>query len=453
MSAQPHARVESDGPVAVVERGSTAARLAARLAAVRERTALLVQQLSDDALNAVHSPLMSPIAWDLGHIATFEDLWLAQSAFGRPALRDELGGVYDPAAAPRSERGSLPYLRSEDVLAYMDEVRERVLDLLAAADLSPSGGRLLEHGFVYEMVLRHEQQHTETILQTLQIMTSERYVPPARSALAAAGERPRETALVPAGPFDMGAPQGGFAYDNERPRHVVDVAAFRIDRTPVTNGEFLEFVGDGGYERAELWSAEGRRWREREQAGAPLYWRRDGDAWLARSFSDWAAVDPDLPVCHVSWFEADAYARWAGKRLPTEAEWEKAAAWDPAAGASLALPWGDGDAGPEQANLDQLGYGCAPAGAYAAGESPLGVRQAIGDVWEWTASGFERYPGFEAFPYPEYSQDFFGGPFRVLRGGSWATQAGAVTNTFRNWDHPQRRQIFAGFRCAQEAEG
>jgi iron(II)-dependent oxidoreductase len=452
MSAQPHARVERDGPVAVVAHGISPGRLAERMEAVRARTALLVDQLSDDALNAVHSPLMSPIAWDLGHIATFEDLWLAQAAFGRPPLREELGGVYDPAAAPRSERGELPFLRSEDVFAYMSDVRERVLDLLDGADLSPSGGRLLEGAFVYEMVLRHEQQHTETILQTLQIMTSDRYAPVGRRPLPAPGERPRDMALVPGGGFEMGAPPDGFAYDNERPRHVARTAPFLVDRTPVTNGDFLEFVEDGGYARPDCWSPEGREWRARAAAEAPAYWRRDGDGWQERSFSRWVEVDPDLPVCHVSWFEADAYARWAGKRLPTEAEWEKAAAWDPATGESRPLPWSERDAGPDHANLDQLGWGRAPAGACAAGESPVGMRQAIGDVWEWTASGFDGYPGFEAFPYPEYSQDFFGGPFRVLRGGSWATQAGAVTATFRNWDHPQRRQIFAGFRCAQGAE-
>jgi iron(II)-dependent oxidoreductase len=448
MSAPPPARVERDGLSAaiVADRprpgdGVAAEALATRLASVRSRTALLVEQLSDATLNAVHSPLMSPIAWDLGHIATFEDLWLAQSPFGRAPLREELGGVYDPAAAPRSDRGRLAFLRSEDVFAYMDDVRARVLGLLADADLSRSGGPLLADGFVYEMVLRHEQQHTETILQTLQIMASDRYEPPARRPLPATADRPREMTTVPAGAFEMGAPAGGFAYDNERPAHVRDVDAFAVDRTPVTNGDFLRFIEDDGYRRAELWSPEGWRWRTAEAVEAveaPAYWRRADGAWLVRSFARWAEVDAASPVCHVSWFEADAYARWAGKRLPTEAEWERA---------SL----GAATDAPGRANLDQLAFGCAPAGSYADGESRCGMRQAIGDVWEWTASGFEAYPGFVAFPYPEYSQDFFGGPFKVLRGGSWATQAGAVTNSFRNWDHPQRRQIFAGFRCAGDA--
>ncbi len=411
--------------------------IARRLDAVRARTMLLVEGVSDEALNTVHSPLMSPIAWDLGHIATFEDLWLSRSAFGKAMLREPLGEVYDPNTAPRSERGGLPYLRSEDAFRYMGEVRARVLDMLDGADLSPDSTPLLRDAFVFEMVLRHEQQHTETILQTLQLMTSDEYVPPRRRTLPEAEPGAAEV-LVPAGSFEMGAEPDGFAYDNERPRHSRDVEAFRIDRTPVANGAYLDFIADGGYERPELWSAQGWEWRTGQNATAPGNWRLEAGQWVVRSFAQWAAVDPRLPVCHVSWFEADAFARWAGKRLPTEAEWERAAAG--------ALDSED------CANLDQLAFACAPAGAYTRGESDFGLRQALGDVWEWTASGFDAYAGFEAFPYPEYSQDFFGGPFKVLRGGSWATQPGAVTTTFRNWDHPERRQIFAGFRCAADVE-
>src|SRR5215207_8516134 len=217
----------------------SAASVMQRLDAVRDRTLLLVEQISDDTLNAVHSPLMSPIVWDLGHIATFEDLWLAQATFGLPMLREALGQVYDPNAAPRSERGDLPFLRSEDAFRYMGEVRARTLELLDGADLSPSGDRLLRDGFVFDMVLRHEQQHTETILQTLQLMTSDRYDPPRRQELA--------------GRHRIGASGPGFAYDNERPAHVVEVSPFLIDRAPVANGAFGEFIEDGGYARPECW--------------------------------------------------------------------------------------------------------------------------------------------------------------------------------------------------------
>jgi iron(II)-dependent oxidoreductase len=431
---------------------STRASIAARLEETRARTLLLIGGVSEEALNQVHDPLMSPIAWDLGHIATFEDLWLAQNPFDRPPLRGDLADVYDPFTAPRDRRGALPYLRVDDALRHMEAVRGRTLGLLEGADLGESGGALLANAFVYEMVLRHEQQHCETILQTLQIMTTEPYEPPARRRLPPAGRIAGEMAFVPAGPFEMGAPARGFAYDNERPRHASAVEAFLIDRVPVTNGDMLEFIEDGGYSRSDLGGSEGWAWRRREDANMPRYWERSGGGYVVRSFAQEQALDATLPVCHVSWHEADAYARWAGKRLPTETEWEKAAAWNPAAGDSRPQPWGSYPANEQVANLDQLAFGCAPSGAYARGESACGMRQAAGDVWEWTASAFEGYRGFRAFPYREYSEEFFGGPYRVLRGGSWATRPDAVSNTFRNWDHPERRQIFAGFRCAADVE-
>jgi iron(II)-dependent oxidoreductase len=436
------------------------AEIAKRLEAVRERTLLLVESLSEDGLNAVHDPLMSPIVWDLGHMATFEDLWLAQVPFGKAPLRAGLGRIYDPFTAPRSERGELPYLRSGECHAYMASVRERVLDCLDSANLSEGAGRLLAGGFVYELLLRHEQQHSETILQTLQIMTSEAYRPhrvfetplaPPSAMEASAPTNGREMVLVPGGPFEMGAGEAGFAYDNERPRHVRELVPFLIDTMPVTNAEMIGFIADAGYERRELWSDVGWQWRERRQASLPRYWRREGNGFAVRSFDAWEEVDPARPVCHVSWFEADAFARYAGKRLPTEAEWEKAASWDD--GAKRAHPWGEEPPDRGRANLDQLAFRTAPAGAYPAGAATSGARQLIGDVWEWTASPFTSYEGFEAFPYSEYSEPFFDGPYRVLRGGSWATQPDAVTSTFRNWDYPERRQLFAGFRCAKDPGG
>ena len=441
-------------PIATESLPTSRATILERLGKARERTLSLVESLSEDALNRVHDPLMSPVVWDLGHIATFEDLWLAQNAFGAPPLRAELGRVYDPFTAARSERGELPYLRSEDCLRYMEAVRTRTLELLESADLSSEASPLLAGGFVYEMILRHEQQHSETILQTLQLMRDPEYTPHRAYETAPAAERPQDMLLVPEGPFEMGAsPLGGsgFSYDNERPLHEVEGAAFYIDPTPVTNGDFIEFITDRGYERPELWSESGRRWLEKGSR-LPRYWSRDGDGFCVRSFDEVDRVDPRRPLCHVCWYEADAYARYAGKRLPTEAEWEKAASWDAEAQAKQLYPWGDAAPTRELANLDQLAFGTARAGAYEDGASPCGALQMLGEVWEWTASGFEGYPGFEAFPYPEYSEEFFGGPYRVLRGGAWATQPEAVTNTFRNWDYPERRQIFSGLRCARDAE-
>ena len=321
------------------------ADLLSRLATVRARTLALVESLSEDALNRVHDPLMSPIVWDLGHVATFEDLWLAQNAFGVPPLREGLDRVYDPFTAPRSERAELPYLRSEVCLGYLEEVRARTLELLSTADLTSDGGPLLAGGLVYELILRHEMQHSETILQTLQIMTAEAYRPPRAAETATAPKpAPKEMVLVPGGTFEMGAPaqlRGTvFAYDNELPAHEVTLRAFHIDRAPVTNGDYIAFIEDGGYDRPELWSAAGRAWLAEKDRRLPRYWSHDADGFAVRSFADVERVDPGRPLCHVSWHEADAYARYAGKRLPTEAEWEKAASLGRLGSCEAPLPVG-----------------------------------------------------------------------------------------------------------------
>jgi iron(II)-dependent oxidoreductase len=267
--------------------------------------------------------------------------------------------------------------------------------------------------------------------------------PPPPSAGPVTGE-----ALIPGGAFTMGTSTEPWALDNERPAHPVDVAAFFIDRAPVTNAWYAEFVDAGGYDDPRWWSASG--WAQRQHAGwtAPLHWHGDG---TYTRFGVRVPIVPDEPVVHVCWYEAEAFAAWAGKRLPTEAEWEKAARYDPATGRSRRYPWGDEDPAPAHANLGQRHLAPAPVGAYPAGASPHGVQQLIGDVWEWTASDFHGYPGFAPFPYREYSEVFFGNEYKVLRGGSFGTDATACRGTFRNWDYPVRRQIFSGFRCARDA--
>jgi iron(II)-dependent oxidoreductase len=387
----------------------------AALEEARQRTLLLVAPLSDDQLDVQHSPLLSPLAWDLGHIAAFEDLWLARRSARLPGLRPDLDEVYDATETPRPKRGDLPFLRAPEARSFMEEVRKRV--------------RTLEPDpFVWEMIVQHEHQHNETMLQALKL-APEGFYRPERRPLPSEGAEPG-LVRIEAGPVQMGAGEEGFAYDNERPRHEVDLPAFEIDRIPVTNGQYLEFVEDGGYRRPELWTEEGWAWRSEEDVERPLFWTEDG---RERSFERSDPLDPRLPVMHVSWYEADAFARWRGVRLPTEAEWEKAAE------------------GCEPGNVDQLGFGPAPAGAYPDGASRHGVLGLIGDCWEWTSTEFGGYPGFRAYPYREYSEIFFDDGYLVLRGGSWATRPAVARATFRNWDWPQRRQIFAGFRCSRDA--
>jgi iron(II)-dependent oxidoreductase len=418
------------------------------LSDARERTLWLVESLSDADLERVHDPLMSPLVWDLGHIAAFEDLWVSGRGTGMAPLRPDLMEVYDATETPRAHRGDLPYLRCAGALEYMERVRERALRVLDGMDLSPGLGDLHSGGFLWELLVQHEHQHNETMLQCLQLAAPGTYTPPRRAVPPAPADPPRGMARVEAGRSEQGDAGVWFAYDNERPRHEVELGAFEIDRLPVTNGDYARFVEDRGYSRPELWRAAGWEWRSREGIERPLYWSADGSE---RRFDRVADIDPTRPATHVSWYEADAFARWAGKRLPTEAEWEKAAAWGPFASGPRRQPWGHEPPSHELANLDQTAFGPAPAGAYPEGASAYGVLGMVGDAWEWTASAFTGYPGFRAYPYSEYSELFFGPDYRVLRGGSWATRTRVIRNTMRNWDYPQRRQIFAGFRCARDA--
>jgi len=394
----------------------------------REQTIGIVSGIGDDDLERVHSPLMSPLVWDLGHIAAFEDLWLAHRHGGLELLRPDLMDVYDAFETPRAGRGELPYLRRAEADEFLTDVRRRVRELE------------LPEGIAHELVERHERQHGETMLQTLNL---------ARIARPRAAGEPTgpgglsglELVEVPGGAFQLGAGPDGFAYDNERPRHAVERRAFQIGRVPVTNGDWLSFVGDGGYARREWWSREGWAWREAEGIVRPLNWLTEELEW--RLADGAAPLDEQRPVIHISWYEADAFARARGVRLPSEVEWEMAATWD---GTRRHEPtW-------SEANLAEAGLlGPVPVAAGARDPAPCGALGMIGDVWEWTSSDFGGYPGFVAHPYREYSEVFFGHDYKVLRGGSFATSRRVITASFRNWDHPHRRQIFAGLRVAADA--
>ncbi|MFI6775280.1 ergothioneine biosynthesis protein EgtB [Nocardia sp. NPDC050412] len=421
-------------------------RIAEVLTRARDRTTGLTT-LDEAELVAQHSRLMSPLVWDLAHIGNQEELWLVRDVGRREAVRADIDELYDAFKHARANRPELPLLNPTQARGYVGTVRDKVWDVLETNTLR--GDPLVDGGFAFGMIAQHEQQHDETMLATHQLRTGPAVLsaPDAPSAATPAGGE----VVIPAGEFVMGTSTDPWALDNERPAHPVHVPGFAIDVAPITNAQYQAFIADGGYERPELWSERG--WAHRQDAGlaAPQFWECDpAGHWWRRAFGVMTPVRPQQPVVHVCWFEAEAYANWAGKRLPTEAEWEKAARFDPETGTSRRYPWGDTEPDSATANLGQRHLEPAEVGAYPAGASATGVHQLIGDVWEWTASGFEAYPGFRAFPYAEYSDVFFGGDYRVLRGGSFGTDPVACRGTFRNWDHPVRRQIFSGFRLARD---
>jgi gamma-glutamyl hercynylcysteine S-oxide synthase len=440
-------RSPSSRSSSLLERPSKSA-IAEQLREARERTLLLISGLSEEDLHRQHDPLMSPIIWDVGHIAHFEELWLTQNLDG-PIEFSEMPGMYNPFEHPRAERASLKLPTLQQMLKRLTEIRTRVLDCLDKLKWNDENP-LLAGGYVYNMVLQHEYQHNETILQTLQLKKGTPYRAPRAADFARRPISPGGAVRFDGGRVTIGTNDRTAAYDNERPAHAIEIAPFLIDRNPVTNARYLDFMADKGYARGELWSAAGRQWLAESGAVAPKHWAREGGGWTERVMDLTRPVDATRPVCHVCYYEAEAFATWDGKRLPTELEWEVAASWDSSSNTARKFPWGNSDASLRVANIDQLSFDTAPVGTYD-NVSAIGCYGMIGDVWEWTSSDFNGYPGFESFPYREYSEDFFGSRYKVLRGGSWATRAGAIRNSFRNWDFPIRRQIFSGFRCARDA--
>lgn len=426
----------------------------AHLEHARSRTLALLEPFDDAALSTQVSPLMSPLVWDLAHIGHYEELWLIRTLTGAAPTDPRYDDLYDAFAHPRRERVELPILGPAAARAFVADVRDRALEVLHSSRFDDANA-LLDDAFVYGMVIQHEHQHDETMLATIQLselpfdMTAAARPEVGADALVTAAVPPE--VVLPGGMFVMGTDDEPWAYDNERPAHEVEVPPFRIDRAPVSNADFTEFIADGGYDDPLLWTDDGWKWRQEAALEHPMAWQREGaGAWSVLRFGHRGDLVATEPVQHVCWYEADAFARWAGKRLPTEAEWEYAASWGPD-GRKRRYPWGDDDPTVAHANLGQQQLGPVVRGSHSRGASAWGCVDMAGDVWEWTSSDFHAYPGFRSFPYREYSEVFYGSEYKVLRGGSWAVHPVACRTTFRNWDYPIRRQIFAGFRCARDA--
>ena len=425
--------------------GAGEGELIAQLRQTRSRTRRLTEDLASDELMGRRLDIVNPVLWEIGHVAWFHEYWSLRHAHDEAPAIERADRLWDSSAVAHATRWQLDLPDRAGTFAYLDNVLARQADRLA-------GGVDPIARYFYELGIRHEDMHVEALTYTRQTL--------AYSAPRALGGGPGPAAGgwpgdcdVPGGRWRLGSlPSDGFIFDNEKWAHEVELAPFRIARAPVTNGEFAAFVEDGGYSRPELWSGEGWRWREARGAERPVYWQPKGDgAWTMRRYREIEPVAPHEPVVFVSWYEADAWCRWAGRRLPSEIEWEAAALGEPTAdghrlaGARRRSPWGDATPAPAHANLDFTRDRPVDVGAHAAGDSAFGCRQMIGNVWEWTASDFLPFEGFVADPYRDYSQPWFGSR-KVLRGGCWATSARIARAAYRNFFTPDRNDVFAGFR-------
>lgn len=425
-------------------------RLLESLREARSRTLALVADLDDEQMIGPRLAIVNPLRWELGHVAWFQEFWLLRHLLKRSPTLSTGDSLFDSAKVAHDTRWDLPLLSKPDTIAYAQTILDRVCDEYHAD--SSTNGFSKEAVYFLSLALVHEDMHAEAVTYTRQTLG---YPAPKFSEHNTASEvtPPNEKlgdAFIPGGTFLLGnANDQPFVFDNELCAHEVQVEPFSISRTAVTNGEFAAFVEDRGYERRELWSNEGWTWRESSGAQHPVYWSSDNGEWWRRQFDRVVQLEASLPVLHVNWYEADAFCRWAQRRLPTEAEWEMAAGFEPGSSAyKRKFPWGNEPTTQQRANLDWRAMGVVDVNSLPEGDSAAGCRQMIGNVWEWTASDFCGFPGFVAGAYKEYSEPWFG-DHKVLRGGCWTTRSRLINNTYRNFYKPDRRDVWAGFRtCA-----
>lgn len=436
-------------------------RVSADLQTARRDTIALFDLASEAELHKSPGFGFRPVIWHLAHIGAFESYWIAQRMMNLAPIDERYERIFDPIKTPREQSKDLPTRREME--NYLRLARETTLTYLDRADFQTEDA-LLRNGYVFDLALEHERQHQETLAYLLHLLepSKKRFDPATNNQSSVTtltnAASSDEMIAFPAADFPLGATAERFAYDNEFPQHIVHVPSFKLARFPVTNERFADFIEANGYARPEFWDAEGWAWREKENVVRPLYWSRTSDKattsagkWSARRMFDETDLAPDHPVCGISWFEAQAYAKFAGKRLPTEAEWERAAAWNQATKAKRRYAWGDEEPDGARCNFNNDFWGTTPVNAFPSGAtSPEGCFDLNGNVWEWTASTFAGYPNFTAFPYREYSEEWFDSDHRVLKGGSWATRASLLRTSFRNFFRRPFRIAFAGVRLAAD---
>lgn len=433
-----------------MEQEQRKAVLRSEMERVRKKTLSLLDNVPDEFFKVRVHDFYSPIGWHFGHIGMTEEFWICSQALNRPCLDNHLQFLF--ANLPENPKDNRVHLPSRpEIMAYLAQTRCRTLQALEETDLATEAP-LIADGYAWEFALQHECQHQETIAELLQLIQKQRLASATGESIptltVSESAAPTPMIVLPGGTFIMGS-NDRHGYDNEKREHPVEVAAFELDETPVTAAQWMQFLADGGYRRRELWTEDGWAWREQEDVTAPEYWHRVSGGYAYLSRQGLRGIHPQEPVSCLSWHEANAYARWIGKRLPTEAEWEYAARFDPATGQSQTYPWGDRMPENHVRESLLLGGRPEPVGTNPAEPSAYGLRDMAGGVWEWTATPFLPYPGFAAFPYDGYSKDHFDGKHFVCRGGSWATDGRILRCSFRNWYVPTYRQGFLGLRCAR----
>jgi gamma-glutamyl hercynylcysteine S-oxide synthase len=436
----------------------SSAQLVDMMQDARARTLELLNGLSPEQLMGPRSPIVNPLRWEIGHVAYFYEWFILMEMYGEDSIlgNERARDLYDSIKVTHNARWDLPLLSFNDTLTYMQDVLDKLADRL------PEGMASEQDSFIYQFAVFHEDMHNEAYLwarQTLGYPTPDLAVAADVSKERAAGAHPGYVD-VPGGTFRMGAEKSApFYFDNEKWAHDVEVKPFSIAKAPVTNAEFAAFIADGGYDTKKWWTADGWAWRNSDDGlgspGHPVYWVPDGlGKWMIRRFDQIIPLPENEPVIHVTWFEADAYCKWAGVRLPTELEWEVAALGEPGNDGNLAAtkrryPWGGNPPDPTRANLDGRGLGPVDVAALPGGDSAFGCRQMCGNVWEWTCDTFEEFPGFSHDTYKEYSTMLFGDT-KVLRGGAWTTRGRMIHGTYRNYFGPERWNVFSGFRTCQK---